>query len=402
MSKRLLIIEKNPSGSIGLKKAKELGIYILFIGSRKYYNRISDDDLNFIDEFYEADTNDDENILSIAKQLHSKQKIDGVITFMEFYVPLAAKVAEVLNLKGIGYDNALKARNKHLMRNVFKEKNVPIPRYSIVTDFHSAKNEAQLMGYPNIIKPINMAGSRGVLRNNNVDELEKHFSEIDGIIPPFGVKKANLFLIEEYLDGQEYSIETISFNGMTHIISITKKYVSNNGYFVELGHTLPATLPLAEENQIKAVVTQALQALNINDGGGHTEVKVTANGVKVIEVGARLGGDHIPELVEMATGIDMWKAVIQVALDIQPDVTPKTHKFASISYLTNPPGIVKNIIYPQSNALQVDISLGSQIEPLQNSGHRLGYAIACESTLEQAEQKSRRLCESVCIELETV
>lgn len=138
---------------------------------------------------------------------------------------------------------------------------------------------------------------------------------------------------------------------MAHIISITKKYVSDNGYFVELDRTLPATLPLAEENQIKAVVAQTLQVLNINDGGGHTEVKVTANGVKVIGVGARLGGDHIPELVAMATGIDMWKAVIQVTLDIQPDVTPKTHKFASISYLTNPPGIVKNIIYyPKSNA----------------------------------------------------
>ncbi|MEK9496488.1 hypothetical protein V2H77_08515 [Photorhabdus sp. P32] len=127
MSNRLLVIEKNPSGSIGLKKAKELGAYIIFIGSRKYYNKVSDNDLLYIDEFFEADTNDDELVINMAEHINAKKKIQGVITFMEFYVPLAAKVAETLGLKGITYESALKARNKHLMRESFRQKKYSYP-----------------------------------------------------------------------------------------------------------------------------------------------------------------------------------------------------------------------------------------------------------------------------------
>ncbi|MER2474874.1 ATP-grasp domain-containing protein, partial [Photorhabdus laumondii] len=195
--------------------------------------------------------------------INAKKKIQGVITFIEFYVPLAAKVAETLGLKGITYENALKARNKHLMRESFRQKNVPIPKYALISNVDSAKIEAAKIGYPNIIKPINMAGSRGVLRNDNVIELERNFREVCEIAPPFGVKKSSLFLIEEYLDGQEYSVESISFNGVVSIITITKKYVSDNGYFVELGHTLPANLPLQQKIEIEKVVTQALLALGI-------------------------------------------------------------------------------------------------------------------------------------------
>ncbi|TDB44071.1 hypothetical protein [Photorhabdus luminescens] len=141
MSNRLLVIEKKPSGSIGLKKAKELGDYIIFIGSKKCYNKVSDNDLLYIDEFSEADTNDDELVINMVEHINVKKKIQGVITFMEFYVPLAAKVAETLGLKGITYENALKERNKHLMRESFRQKNIPIPKYALISNVDSAKND---------------------------------------------------------------------------------------------------------------------------------------------------------------------------------------------------------------------------------------------------------------------
>ncbi|MBS9422580.1 ATP-grasp domain-containing protein [Photorhabdus caribbeanensis] len=149
------------------------------------------------------------------------------------------------------------------MRESFRQKNAPIPKYALISNIDSAKIEAAKIGYPNIIKPINMAGSRGVLRNDNVIELERNFREVCEITPPFGVKKSSLFLIEEYLERQEYSIESISFNGVVSIITITKKYVSNNGYFFELGHTLPANILLQQKIEIEKVVTQALFALGI-------------------------------------------------------------------------------------------------------------------------------------------
>ncbi|MBS9422581.1 hypothetical protein [Photorhabdus caribbeanensis] len=128
---------------------------------------------------------------------------------------------------------------------------------------------------------------------------------------------------------------------------------------------------------------------------------MTSDGVKVIEVGARLGGDHIPELVEMATGIDMWKAVIQVSLNISPDLSKKFSKYAAISYITAPSGIVKKINYTKNDFIHFDVNVGEHIESLKNSSQRLGYAIACGVTAEQAEFESHHLKENVIIEIES-
>jgi biotin carboxylase len=408
MKKTLLIIEKNPSGSIGLRKAKELGLFVIFIGSTKYYNRISGDDYKYIDRFVEMDTNDDDAVLAVVDQLAEEYRIDGVMTFMEFYVPLAARAAHRLGLPGITPESAMQARNKYLMRTRLAEAGVPGARFRSVRSFQEARDFADLVGYPNVIKPINMAGSRGVIRNDNVEDLRRHFEIVREFVPPFGVGKENLYLTEEFLDGPEYSVEAVSFQGDVNIAAITKKVLAGGNYFVEIGHVMPADIDPDLERQIKDLACQAIAALGIVNGGIHTEMKITSKGPRIVEVAARLGGDSIPELVELAVGVDLWRDVICVAVGEKPQpVKRKTGCFAAVRFLASAaPGTIARIERAtdlsrnrEVHSVVVQAKVGQAVRSLTNSGDRLGYAIATGDTALQAEHNSVLAAESVQFEL---
>ena len=403
MSKTLLIVEKNPSGSIGLRKAKERNLNIVFLSSNKYYNKVSVEDRKYIDSFIEIDTNNDELVIETVKKLNAQNSFDGVMTFLEFYVPLAARIAKELGLPGISLENAYCARNKFLMREKLKEAGVPIPLYKAVKSIAEAKEFAESIKYPNIIKPVNLAGSRSVIRNDNELELEENFNIAKGELPPFGINKEDILLLEEYMDGPEFSVESVSFNGNVSFMSITKKLVQGKNTFVEIGHVVPAILDKETEEQIYNIAKKAILALGIFNGTSHTEVKLTKNGPQIVEIAARLGGDHIPELVEIALGVDLWSAWLSVTLGEEPNVLPKKQIGAAISYLTAVPGVVKKIEnipqLPKENIheLHVETDIGKNVRHLNNSSDRLGYVIATGKTSDEAESTAKNVSDTIKI-----
>ena len=153
-------------------------------------------------------------------------------------------------------------------------------------------------------------------------------------------------LLEEFLEGKEYSVEAITFRGETSIIQFTDKFITPYPNTVETGHLQPADLSYAERNAISAVVKSALRALGIENSASHTEIMMTETGPKVIETGARLGGDFIASyLTRSSTGVSMDRAAIQVALGIEPDLTSTRSKYSMIKYIELPEGkTVKEVL----------------------------------------------------------
>lgn len=405
MKKTLLIIEKNPYGSLGLKKASELGISIIFIGSNKYYNRLSDDDRHYIDRVVEVDTNEPDAVLAAVDEIRTSTTIDGVMTFMEFYVPLAATVAGTLGLPGIAPQDAMNARDKSLMRQRLAEMNVAIPAFRIVDSLDLAIRAGREIGYPNIVKPVNMSGSRGVMLNDDEGELTRNLTELMAYLPPFGVARSSHYLVEEFMDGPEYSVESISCRGKVEVVAVTKKFLAENT-FVEIGHLVPADLSPDDHAAMCSLTKQAVIALGIHDGGSHTEIKLTRSGPKIVEVAARLGGGSIPELVELATGVDLWKAVIQIAMGEEPVLQRSKNRYAAIAFLTADPGVVSDIkihtadLNDSVQTMLVQTRIGASISPLTSSADRLGYVIATGDTPAEARHNVERAKASVQIVVE--
>ena len=225
-------------------------------------------------------------------------------------------VANKLGLPGNSMECTRMSTNKHLMRKAFERCGDPSPRSVLVdenTDLSSLR-----FSFPIIVKPTDRSGSRGIFKLETPEGLE---DAVKAAMDAGFEKKA---LIEEFAEGQEYSVEGITYKGEHHILAMTLKYTTGAPHFIETGHLEPA--PVSDEiyKKVVGIVTHALDTLEIKNSASHSELKIDKDGtIKIIEIGSRMGGDAIgSDLVRYSTGVDFVRAVIQVACGIEPDLKP--------------------------------------------------------------------------------
>ena len=223
-------------------------------------------------------------------------------------------VADALNLNGNSMECVKKSTDKYYMRRAFFENGDPSP-LSIKVD-ESTDLTTLNLSFPVIVKPTDRSGSRGIYKLESENGLEK---AVASAISESFSKSA---LIEEYVCGEEFSVEYVSFHGKHNFLAVTKKFTTGAPHFIETGHAEPANLDRSTVNKIKSVVEHALDTLGITDSASHSEVKITPKGdIKIIEIGGRMGGDCIgSDLVYYSTGIDFLSCVISVACGNPPNL----------------------------------------------------------------------------------
>lgn len=258
------------------------------------------------DYFYPISVLDKDAILEICK----KVKVDGITTIAtDIAMPTISFVAEKMNLISNSFQTSLWATNKALMRERFNLGSVNSPRFLVVNDQEDIT--VRTLNYPVIVKPVDRSGSRGI---NKIYSSENLSRAVDLAIEESISKKA---IIEEFIEGEEVSVESISWRGEHYILAITDKVTTGEPHFVELEHHQPTGKSKEIQNIIKELALTSLNSLNIEYGAGHTEIKIDKYGnAYVIEVGARMGGDFIgSHLVHLSTGYNFLKGVIEVALN---------------------------------------------------------------------------------------
>jgi len=215
--------------------------------------------------------------------------------------------------------------NKYAMRDALKRNGIWTPKYFKVNDSAKAEIAAKEMRFPLIAKPTDRSGSRGITKIDVAADIKTAVDEAIGNSFEKGA------ILEEYIEGEEYSCEAISYNGKHTILTVTKKYTTGYPHFIETGHLEPAPLDTKLQNKIYDVIPRALDALKIEMGASHSEFKVTPDGeIGIIEIGSRMGGDCIgSNLVRLSTGYDFVKMVIEVALGKPPSLVREKHKNCS-------------------------------------------------------------------------
>lgn len=185
------------------------------------------------------------------------------------------------------------------------------------------------LNYPIIVKPIDRSGSRGITKLHDVKGLAEAIDEAKAQ----GFEKEAL--VEEFATGQEYSIECVSWKGDHHFLAMTHKFTTGAPHFIETGHMEPAPISQEQLKQVKKVVFHALDSLEITYGASHTELKIAKDGtIALIEIGGRMGGDFIgSNLVQLSTGIDFVKAVIDISLGEEPNLALGDHAAAGVRFV---------------------------------------------------------------------
>ncbi|MBO5364681.1 MAG: ATP-grasp domain-containing protein [Clostridia bacterium] len=260
--------------------------------------------------------------------------------------------------------------NKYAMRKCFLDAGIPSPQF-VKTD--SVNDRVKAMAFPLIVKPTDRSGSRSITK---VYEKKGLQNAIDRAVRE---SFENMAIVEEYIAGDEYSLESISYRGEHHFLAITKKYTTGEPHFIETGHVQPADLTPETEKEVEKVIFSALDALGVQNGAGHAEFRVDEKGnVRIIEIGARMGGDCIgSDLVQLSTGYDFVKMVIDVACGKKPDFTKgETVERAEIRFLFGEEDLqeLKQIQKENPNRIHF-VSEIEKSDAVQDSSTRWGYYI---------------------------
>ena len=383
-SKKIMILGASILQLPAIQQAKEMGLHVIAVD-------MNPDAIGFKESGIQCEvisTIDIPAVLKCAKE----NAIDGIMTLAsDMPMQTVALVAEELGLVGVSKETALKATNKAFMRDALQDCNVPIPLYHRVNDYQGfleAVNDIVGRGYKCIVKPADNSGSRGVdlLKSQTPENLQKAYDYSKTF------SRTGELVVEEYMEGSEVSVETLSINGICHVIQITDKITTGAPYFVEMGHSQPSMLSEKIKEEIAEVAKAANKALGIMDGPSHTEIKVTKDGPKIVELGARLGGDNITtHLVPLSTGVNMVECCIKIALGEAPDLTVKCNKAAAIRYFKTSCGIVKNIIgihdvelVPDVKQVSIVHGVGEELKEIKSSTDRAGFVICQADSVVEA------------------
>lgn len=363
MKKKLAIIGASYLQKPLVEKCKELEVYSICFAWEE--GAVCKD---LCDKFYPISTVDKAAILKVCQD----EQIDGITTIASDVATLTVNyVAEKMGLIGNPDKYSQTATNKYLMRQCFMDYNVPSPKFCLSDGI--IPETSKTFTFPVIVKPTDRSGSRGVEKVERQEDLQEAITR--ACAESFQQKA----VIEEFVEGREISVESISFKGKHYILQITDKVTTEAPFFVELEHHQPSTLPDDTKQRVKSIVLNALDALHIQYGASHAELKITEDGdIRVIEIGARMGGDFIgSDLVKLSTGYDFLKGVIDVSFGEfeAPKITE--NKCSGVYFLCEETKEIMPIIqnannYPEIIRAEVTDSFLRRIE---QSADRSGYFI---------------------------
>lgn len=394
--KKIMILGASELQVPGIVEAKKLGHYVIAVDMNPKAVGFQ-----YADEVVIASTIDIPNVIKEAKRI----QIDGILTLCtDMPVRTIAAVAEELDLPSISVKDSFKATDKILMREALREYGVPIPYFFRVKsekEFIEATQEIRNLGYRCISKPADNSGSRGVnlLNEYNMDSLKKAYEYSKNN------SRSGEVVVEEYMEGPEVCVETLSVDGICYPIQITDKLTTGSPYFVEMGHSQPSLFPVDIQEDIKKITIAANLAIGNYNGSSCTEIKVTTDGVKVVELGARLAGDFMTtDLVPLSTGVNMVESVIKIALGEKPNYSHKFEKASAIRFFNTGVGMIESISgiekaekIPGVIRVGLDCKVGDNIAEIHSSLDRVGYVIAQADDPKKAVQICERAMKNIII-----
>jgi biotin carboxylase len=377
-------------------QAKEMGLRVAAIDGNPNALALGDADIGEVVNFVD---------IPQAVAFAEKLRPDGVLTITSDRAVVAvAAVAEALGLAGIGVDVARGLTNKIEMRRRLEAGGLPQPRYGSARTLEEAREAVAHVGFPNVIKPADSGGQRGVFRLESVDDLEAKFDET------LALSHRGEVIVEEFVDGTEMNAMAIVRDGDVTQLTLSDRHrPPGEGFAVGWIHAYPAGLDADGTAEAEALVERTVHALGLRTGIAFPQLIAGTDGsIKVIEVAARIPGGQMADLVKHAVGVDLVEVALRFALGepVTDEIAAAKHRTpTAIRFFTAEPGPLPagkvkaparldNVLTAPGVVQAASyIVAGETIRPVKVDGDRRGYVIATGSSgpeaLERAEQAAR-------------
>lgn len=373
--KAVLIFGVGPLQQSIINRAKKMGLYTVGIDPCEDATCRGD-----VDAFEVVGGQDYEGTCAVVE----KYGIDAIVTAAtDKPLVMMARIAEKYGFPFYSVETAQWSTDKFQMKQRFELGDVPHAKGRLV----KSVDETDDMVYPVIVKPRDNSGSRGVKLCRTKEELEQSMAEA------LEYSKLDSVLVEEFIEGPEYSIEGLHYDGTSEVIQFTEKKTTEFPYNVELGHIQPANISEKNKQKIREIVAKIGKALKFENCPSHTELKINERGIFVIETSPRLGGDYITSTITpLSTGINMEDQLLHIALGENVDTqSGRVEKASGVCFLSLPCGKVTSIdstineVSTWSNVYSFATSLkvGDEIHPITSSLNRYGQFIVKGETREE-------------------
>lgn len=298
----------------------------------------------YVKDWSIAPLDDARSCTEAARALADRYPVAGVLTYDERALQVASYTARDLGFPMHAPEAVASSRDKYTARRLLHKAGVDHVASAQVDSPAQAREQAAAIGYPVVVKPRSLAAGVGVVKVDTEEDLGSAFA-IATHATLSGLRSAGL-VVEEYLDGPEFSAECVVVDGETTLVAVARKRSGFAPSFEELGHTVSAADPLRTDPELRAWLGDVHHALGLTWGVTHVEVKSTENGFHLVELNVRLAGDLIPHLVRLATGVDLARAAGALALGEKPDLTESRVGAAGVRFHYPPHDAVVTALDP--------------------------------------------------------
>lgn len=302
-----------------------------------------------------------------------KYSIDAIVTAAtDKPLVMMARLAKKYGFPFYSVETAQWSTDKFQMKERFELGGVPCAKGRLV----KSVSEVEDFEYPVIVKPRDNSGSRGVKLCRNKEELEASMSEA------LEVSKLDTVLVEEFIEGPEYSIESLHHDGKSEVIQFTEKKTTEFPYNVELGHIQPANISDENKQKIREIISKIGKALNFVNCPSHTELKINDRGIFVIETSPRLGGDYITStLTPLSTEVNLEDELLKISLGETINPQPKVVQYSGVRFFSFEEGsVIKHVPnedfvkgWPHVVDFSFNLQKGEKVHQITSSLNRYGH-----------------------------
>lgn len=386
----VLVIEPmGAGGELLLHAVRSVGYRAIVATTEEVYTKNLVKYADLIDEVIYVDFSDPRVATEALLSKAAGYEISGVVVAWEFLTDIAAQVAARLGLCGPDPALGKARRNKLTMCRTLTRAACPTPALLAVllSDSDYTQLDYKALHYPVVVKPAENSASFGVTVVSSGAEIQQAFKDAGQWTHeyPHGIPFSREILFQEYVPGQEFSVEGVSVSGRYLPWGVTMKFTTSGKARAETAHIFPAPIAPELRDKILEVAKQAVQALGITNGISHTEIKLdNAGNPRIIESCSRPAGDYIPRLVELATGENPLEVYVKHAVGkLSTGFLPaEPFRYAAIQFLRpRTEGNVRLIDIPdvlkhaQIIEKRITVTENEYVAPGSTNIERLGWAI---------------------------
>lgn len=401
-SKRILILGAGFLQGVAIRSAKKKGWQVIAVDANPQAVCASE-----ADRFEPIDLKDRIALVNFAKSLQAEGGLDGVFTAATDFSASVAAVAEACGLPGHTFEAALNASDKVRMRTRFAEAGIPSPRYIGINAGNTAQARALLeragIAFPLVVKPADNMGARGCRTVHRPAELDAAVAEA------VRYSRTGTAIVEEYMDGPEFSIEALVYDGEFHLTGLADRHIFFPPYFIEMGHTIPSCCTPSDADKVITVFQKGIAALGLTHGVAKGDIKLTSRGAMVGEIAGRLSGGYMSGWTfPYSSGLDLTAAALDLAVGERPlSLDCPNRKIAAERAWISIPGTVAamyGLDWAQKVPYVRDIfpraGVGDRVTFPRNNVEKCGNVLAAATDRQTAASAAERACASIVIRLE--